>query len=195
MNLKCIGILFLSFFLLELIAYAETVYHGSPVYFDAPVLMFNRRIGRNGETLWSGKGVFATPDRRIALTYTNTRGMGYSQGINLWENISENEPIELIVEGGSSQEEALEKLYGTSDPGGSFGYIYCIESKNFKREVGLGLMEVVSRVPVNLIKNSECPDGIQKVNRRAEINRYMKERLIRVIWMPGSLDKAKLKSH
>jgi hypothetical protein len=178
------GILTIIFFLVISSGNAGTVFHGSSALFESPKPMLNTRYGKNGEVIWRGEGVFGTRDRRIALVYTNSRGAGYFQGVDLTHEISPKEPLAVIVGGGKTEEETLEHLYGTEIPNSSYGYIYCMDDGSFTREAGLGVMEVVSRNPVLLFRNSECPDGIQTINRRQEFNHYLHLGLIQFHWVP-----------
>ena len=152
----------------------------------------NTRYGKLGEVIWSGKGIFATPDRRIALMYTNSRSAFFHQGIDLGRKYSEHDPILLTIYGGKTQIE--ESLYGTPRPGSSFGYIYCMDASNFWHEDGLADMELVSKTPVKLAETSECPDGIQKINRRTELEHYLDAGLIQLKWISEADDPLILKN-
>lgn len=151
------------------------LYHGSSFKFEAPKPMFNQRFNKESQPVivWRGDGVFATNDRRIALTYTatiDTEGE-YTHGVDIINKIDKNEPLTLFVFGGTSKEGALDKLYSDSAP----GYIYHLDPKGFIHEEGLGKMEVVSRNVPNVKE-------IEIVNRKAEITKYVDHGLMKIVW-------------
>ena len=117
------------------------VYHGSPMKLEVPTPRPSKRF-RGDQVLWSGQGVFATPDRRVALVYTANRpdqikGQ-YTTGVDLIKRTPEDAPVTLVLLGGRSEDDALEKLYGPEAGPKSFGYIYCLDERGFQREKGLG---------------------------------------------------------
>jgi hypothetical protein len=144
--------------------------------------MPNRRVGKDGAILWSGDGVFAAADRRIALVYTCKRARDFHQGINLIDKLTAVEPVQLYVYGGDSEAEALDNLYGPVSQ--SVGYIYRLNKGTFNWEVGLGQMEVVSRVPPKAMGSPNFPNGIEIINPRAEIQRYFEQGKLKIHWRP-----------
>ena len=162
---------------------AGIVYHGSSASFVIPIASKNTRYDSHRKIIWQGEGVFAAADRRVALIYTSNRKIAFHQGVDLWTRPADLNPIVLTLYGGSSQEEALIRLYGTADLDSSFGYIYCLSDLPFYREQGLGILEVVSRLPVQLISSPACPAGVEKINRRLEIEKYLVQGALEIRWV------------
>lgn len=162
-------------------AQADLVYHGTTIGDLQLVPKPNKRL-RDGKVIWSGDGVFATRDRRIALIYTSKRLGHFLQGVNLVDKVSPKEPVTLWVSGGKSEAEAMDNLYGQI--GNSVGYIYMLDDSTFKREKGLGQMEVVSRVVPKYVKTAQYPKGIQTVNAREEIQKLVEQGLMKIVWEP-----------
>lgn len=158
----------------------EYVFHGTAADFAQVLPKPNLRTDRSGNVIWSGSGVFASDDRRVAVIYTDRRSPGYGQGVDLVNKTSPNEPLALHVTGGESKEDALDKLYGPVAE--SKGYIHMLDANGFSREPGLGQMEVVSRETPNYHKVPEFPNGIQTINPRKEIDAYVKSGEMKVIW-------------
>ena len=138
-----------------------------------------------GSIAWSGKGVFASKDRRIAVINTAKKVQHFSQDADVLPRVTEKEPITLHLYGGKSAEDALDKLYGTMHH--STGYIYFLERTGFRREDGLGGMELVTRTVPTLCPSKQFPKGIETINARAEIQKYIDQGLIKVRW--HSVDK------
>ncbi|HEY9757872.1 MAG TPA: hypothetical protein V6C97_22080 [Oculatellaceae cyanobacterium] len=157
----------------------NALYHGTPNAADQLIPKFNTRT-RNGITIWAGKGVFATRDRRIAMLYTFRRNQHVSQGVNLIDEVSPVDPVVLYVRGQSSQEKALDALFGTRES--ALAYIHWLNPATFSREKGLGVMESVSRVAPAYQRSEMVPTGIERVNPRLEIERYVSDGLMRIQW-------------
>ncbi len=159
------------------------VFHGSPLSFFCPKRCYSTRSDSNGAVIWSGAAVFATPDRRIALQYTaNTfPDNSYTTGVDLITKISEKDPVCIMVFGGRNKEDALTKLYGVQGVS-STGYLYHMNAKHFYREDGLGEMECIAMdIPQEgFLKTKEV------VDRRAEIDKYINQGLIKIEWAPSA---------
>lgn len=161
-------------------ARADVVYHGSPELYKTLVPQPNKRM-HGDKIYWSGEGIFATKDRRVALLYTAKRRIAsFTFGVDLINQTLETEPVTLYLEGGTSQEEALQKFYGTKDK--SVGYIYDLDPSTFTHEQGLGKMEVVSRVNPKFASSPEYPDGVETVNPREELQKYVSEGRMKIEW-------------
>ena len=161
---------------------ADVVYHGTAKEFSQLTPRPNTRYDLAGKIIWQGDGAFATPDRRIALIYTSKRIPHFTQGVNLVDRTEASEPVRLSVYGGHSREAAMDALYGK--PGDSKGFIHMLNSSTFKRESGLGQMEVVSRVNPTYVKTAQVPDGIQTVNPRIELEQYEHDGKMTISWYP-----------
>lgn len=161
----------------------DALYHGTPNATDQLVPKFNTRT-KNGIIIWAGEGVFATRDRRIALLYTYRRNRYVSQGVNLIDEVSHTQPVVLYVTGQSSQDNALDVLYGTRQS--ALAYIHWLNPATFNREDGLGVMESVSRVAPAYQRCKMVPSGIEHINPRLEIERYVGEGLMRIQWRQSS---------
>ena len=155
----------------------QILYHGTSSDFNQLKPSPSQR--KNGFIEWNGSAIFATPDYRIALNYTANKydqALDVSSGVNLRQPQNADEPMMLVLFGGKSQEDALDKLYGKlEDPASCVGYIYHLDKSYFKTDVGLGVNERISL-------DSDCVLLRQKINRRELINHYVEQKQIILLW-------------
>ncbi len=150
------------------------LYHGSHLSFDQVKPSYSQRI--DGEVVrWQGTAIFATHDERVALFYTHNVIDGYSAGIDLINPIRKEDPIEFTLIGGSSLEEALEKLYGPLEGAGSEGFIYTMDGAYFVKEDGLGSLEAVAYDPKATLSK-------KTISRRKEIQHFVDQGLVHLRW-------------
>lgn len=154
------------------------IYHGSNLLFDQVEPRYTARISKDEVIVWEGAAIFGTDDYRVALFYTHHTPKGYGAGIDLITLCNKNEPIAYGIMGGSSEDEAMEALWGTFDDSDeNSGWIYILDGRKFLKEPGLGEMEVITR---DLSANI----GRISINRRKEIQHFIDEGLVKICWKP-----------
>lgn len=122
------------------------IYHGSEKQFDQVKPHPNTRF-TNGKAVWEGRAIFGTDDYRVALFYTHNSPRGFSASIDLINYCNKEDPITYFIDGGNSEEEALEALWGSfENSADNMGWIYILDGRKFFKEPGLGQMEVITRL-------------------------------------------------
>jgi len=140
------------------------MFHGTSAAFDRLENRPNTRIGDQGRIDWQGSAIFAAYDPRVALHYTGSRSPEVVTGINLRGYTDPTEPMHYYLTGGTSKEDAMNRVYGNpARPESCLGYLHLLRADDFVREPGLGQMEKITREPA-------ADRGQLVVNRRAAVD-------------------------
>ena len=154
------------------------MFHGTSVKFDATEARPNRRTSQ-GKVDWEGTAIFAAMDPRVALHYTADVGTGIGTGIDLRSRTEADEPITYFLDGGESQEDALNKTYGKpDDPESCTGFIHTLDKSKFVHEQGLGVMEMITR-------DESANIGPVTINRRAALDELVSQGAVVIHWSPS----------
>ena len=130
--------------LLRLIRYGKCgkyVFHGSPRLIDGLLLPHKTtRTNTDGMVIYEGTSLHVTPWLYVALNYMTTATQTCNTSVNLLQ--AENTIVINCMDGKQMAPAALQLLFARG------GYIYVLPSESFSTANGLGMLEMISRKPV-----------------------------------------------